>query len=451
MCLDSNLVYRFNRKRGMDSYGDKLKTCYTIDNSLYLRSFYNTFFALKNEALTVSAIFTNYVENILLANTKADYTKLSTNNEKLFLIASIIDPDNGFNPFVDTTNDRFIIFKPGLDGNCVPGKGVTFNQPFESSCYYYLTKDNCASYFTKVAWDKIVIENTHIITNAIPNTINDCSIFPTSITINFNLTSESNQIETSEIRYEGYIHALDDLKNVSVLKPKINFFINFIPKNNRIRLTQESSNSNEGYKIEDEVLLGSITNGIISIKKLRKGKGKGKDIDEYALTSGSQEESIVFGQNKQLFCFHFETITNFNTKLNSNQYEIYNQFTNTIIGKNKTADTSNNDDWISIPPLSLQISTTSNNITYPSSIILNIITIEIGSQTSSLNSIVNTFWSFKNSTIITNASYKFFLNVEIKFIKMNKSSSLFKNNPRLTTILPSLPTNLFEPLTKIDF
>lgn len=77
----------------MSNYSNDNKTCFALDNSLYLRSYYDTFSQLKNLDKTIETIFSEYVEKQLLASTFSSYTKLSKSQASSLLTASLLPPD----------------------------------------------------------------------------------------------------------------------------------------------------------------------------------------------------------------------------------------------------------------------------------------------------------------------------------------------------------------------
>lgn len=126
-CFSDNILYRFNLKRGMQSFRDPVSKlfCVTFDNSSVKDKFYSSIKSLDRN--TISSLFTRYIdEKVKKLKTSELKEPTIDSSENYYLIgqglkSSYTNPNNRTNLKAD-----FYMYNPNTNGECVRNERLLF-------------------------------------------------------------------------------------------------------------------------------------------------------------------------------------------------------------------------------------------------------------------------------------------------------------------------------------
>ncbi len=139
-CFNENLIYHFNRKRGMREYRDPVSNlfCVTFDNSSIMGLFYKDIQNIQSS--TLNTIYQNYVEKHL------SYYYYFKQDTGVAGFKTIYEVDDYLRSRLISENaivfdGKFFIYQSGVYGECVKNNPVKFMIPNEKvTCGYRLVK-----------------------------------------------------------------------------------------------------------------------------------------------------------------------------------------------------------------------------------------------------------------------------------------------------------------------
>jgi hypothetical protein len=141
-CFNENILYYYNRKRGMKEYRDPVSNlfCVTFDNSSIMGQFYKDITALTKTSIT--SIYQNYVDKQIK---KSYYYNQNTGlilNNAYYSVGDYIKIrlGTGVNDFA--FDGKFFLFQSGSFGECVKTNPVRFLVPNQKiKCGFKLVRN----------------------------------------------------------------------------------------------------------------------------------------------------------------------------------------------------------------------------------------------------------------------------------------------------------------------
>lgn len=134
-CFNENILYTFNRKRGMYEYRDPVSNlfCVTFDNSSIMGQFYKDIANL--DKTTITAIYNNYVKKNINSNYYYNQNTGLIQNKNSYAVGDYlrVNLDYGQNRYI--FDGKFFLYESGAFGECIKTKAVKYMVPIEkTSC-----------------------------------------------------------------------------------------------------------------------------------------------------------------------------------------------------------------------------------------------------------------------------------------------------------------------------
>ena len=458
-CINSKLLVNFNKRRGIqEDKSDEKKTCYSKDND---ESGDNLIENLSKKDSTKlqnlkDSIYNDFKKQIPEGSTSSPIPSGSTNG-LIFAMAGVN------NPFV--IDNVFSVFSRNPYGECVKGKGVRFYEPI--SRYYCIVNDEdlkitlgtFESYNIRPGGTELIIfdreysdeDKNKYITDyvftielqAIDSTSNedssntDTSIVPGSISRVVLNVSLSNSPPT-ELGFNVRFNQTN--KIAYPYSGNVGYLIGYPVKiASYIKKKTEETRFNVHY--DGFIIRGRDTNGkCIS----------GNDIfSQYPL---NQDKPILFGVDFDYSCSYEQNNCDNNKLKNLILYKnILNIHYIGIVGVSNMNYTK---DWMFLNTTEFDSNlpeaiSNGNNCTYLQSIVLKLYYREKGPENDKQYEIYNRELTYETYTRDIKPMTTLYFKVRfIKIPRSNDDSNLLTAKEETPTIMPRLPKDLIDPITK---
>jgi hypothetical protein len=138
-CFNENILFAFNRKRGMVAYRDPISNlfCVTFDNSSVMGRFYkNVQDMAKNDVI---ALLQKYVEKQIRSYYYPNQNTGMPSLKVFYDVGDLIRSKSSTGNFI--LDGKFFVNNVGPFGECTKTRAVQFLQPLERvSCGYKIVK-----------------------------------------------------------------------------------------------------------------------------------------------------------------------------------------------------------------------------------------------------------------------------------------------------------------------
>ena len=473
-CINSKLLVNFNKRRGIqEDKSDEKKTCYSKDND---ESGDNLIENLSKKDSTKlqnlkDSIYNDFKKQIPEGSTSSPIPSGSTNG-LIFAMAGVN------NPFV--IDNVFSLFSRNPYGECVKGKGVRFYEPIPR--YYCIVKDEALkitletfeSYNIKPGGTvQVSLAKKYFDTDDQVLADLDLSIHGNKYINDYVFTIELQEIPESN---EGSSNTDTSFVPGSISRVVLNVSLSSNPPTElgfNVRFNQTNKKAypysgNVGYLIgyplkiafrEDELFI-SYYDGFVVKGRSDDGsciKFSGDKISyAYPIIT---DKPILFGVDFDYSCTYQQSSCNTGDMITAlSQYLLFKTLMNIrFIGRAGASKMENSKDWIFLNTSMIneelpETIETDNKCTYPKSFIFKLYYREIGPENEKQYEIYNREIAYETDTKENiNENPMMSLHLKVQFIRIprsNDDSNLLTAKEDTPTIMPRLPKDLIDPITK---